>query len=312
MCFRFRSIAVSIDNKVDAVLATYGDFINKCINVLGSVLVYVVYIITIFLTFTSFAIIIPYEQVYKSPLLLGLLVFVGIYFLVNILFHYGKARTLKPIGNLNNRQGDRWCERCKLFRNERTHHCSVCRRCILGMDHHCIWINQCVGSHNHRHFFLFISYLTGATFTIVLCGFNTLYDHMYVGISPSNFCSSQLAMAPLQSLICKRGDFARNAVIFCYFISCLLFVLVGLLTIWNCFLISCGFTYIEYIKQFDDPSKKSSMRINLNKGFLNNWKSFLGLRRNRTVLRHILLPCSHPPIVHDSDLKLENEHFDIV
>uniref|UniRef100_A0A0K0D7S5 Palmitoyltransferase n=1 Tax=Angiostrongylus cantonensis TaxID=6313 RepID=A0A0K0D7S5_ANGCA len=115
---------------------------------------------------------------YKSPMLLGVLTCLGIYFLVNILFHYGKARTLQPVRNPG-RKGDRWCDMCNFFKNERAHHCSICKRCIMGMDHHCIWINQCVGSHNHRHFFLFILYLTGATFTIILAGLNTLYDHMY-------------------------------------------------------------------------------------------------------------------------------------
>lgn len=62
---------------------------------------------------------------------------------------------------------------------------SFCR-CIVGMDHHCIWINQCVGAHNHRHFFLFIVYLTGATLTIILAGFNTLYDHVYMVSLDSN------------------------------------------------------------------------------------------------------------------------------
>lgn len=52
-------------------------------------------------------------------------------------------------------------------------------RCVLGMDHHCIWINQCVGAHNHRHFFLFIAYLTFASFLIVVAGHNTAYDHIF-------------------------------------------------------------------------------------------------------------------------------------
>ncbi|VDM54521.1 unnamed protein product [Angiostrongylus costaricensis] len=201
---------------------------------------------------------------------------------------------------------------CNFFKNERTHHCSICKRCIMGMDHHCIWINQCVGSHNHRHFFLFILYLTGATFTIMLAGLNTLYDHMYAGASTSNFCSTQLTLAPLQPFICSHEGFARNAVVFCYLLSVLLFLLVGFLTIWNCFLISCGSTYIDYIKRVDYSRVRTFSGIGLNKGVLNNWKSFLGLRRNRTFFRHILLPCSHPPIIYDSDGHSELEHLDIV
>lgn len=33
----------------------------------------------------------------------------------------------------------RLCRRCKAFKPERAHHCSVCGRCIIKMDHHCPW-----------------------------------------------------------------------------------------------------------------------------------------------------------------------------
>lgn len=52
----------------------------------------------------------------------------------------------------------RLCRRCKAFKPQRAHHCSVCNRCINRMDHHCPWVNNCVGIGNHKYFLLFIFY----------------------------------------------------------------------------------------------------------------------------------------------------------
>ncbi|KAG0362125.1 hypothetical protein BG005_006620 [Podila minutissima] len=51
------------------------------------------------------------------------------------------------------------CKRCNLPKPERTHHCSVCKRCVLKYDHHCPWIHNCVGHFNHRYFVMFMTYL---------------------------------------------------------------------------------------------------------------------------------------------------------
>ncbi|KAM0746074.1 zf-DHHC-domain-containing protein [Meredithblackwellia eburnea MCA 4105] len=82
---------------------------------------------------------------------------------------------------LRKHQHERVCRKCPLLANglppekpERTHHCSVCRTCILKYDHHCPWISSCVGLHNERYFLLFLVYFTLACTTVVVQGWEAL------------------------------------------------------------------------------------------------------------------------------------------
>ncbi|GAA5884656.1 hypothetical protein JCM6882_005336 [Rhodosporidiobolus microsporus] len=82
----------------------------------------------------------------------------------------------------------RWCRKCpptpaggRPPKPERTHHCSVCRTCILKFDHHCPWIKGCVGLHNERYFLLFLWYFSTACFFAAFWGFVPTMRSMGLG-----------------------------------------------------------------------------------------------------------------------------------
>jgi len=68
----------------------------------------------------------------------------------------------------------RYCNKCQLYKPDRTHHCRVCGRCNLKMDHHCPWINNCVGFKNYKFFLLFITYALASAMFVFIVTLTTL------------------------------------------------------------------------------------------------------------------------------------------
>ncbi|XP_023162790.1 palmitoyltransferase ZDHHC15B isoform X2 [Drosophila hydei] len=82
------------------------------------------------------------------------------------------ARSL-PVTNRTINGSVRFCEKCKIIKPDRSHHCSVCSCCVLKMDHHCPWVNNCVNFSNYKFFVLFLGY------ALVYClyvAFTTIHD----------------------------------------------------------------------------------------------------------------------------------------
>eukprot|EP00116_Pleurobrachia_bachei_P000176 sb/3460438/ len=61
------------------------------------------------------------------------------------------------------------CLECKCMKAETTHHCSICKKCVLYMDHHCPFVMGCVGQHNFHFFYSFMMYFyTGMCYAIYM------------------------------------------------------------------------------------------------------------------------------------------------
>ncbi|CAD8203311.1 unnamed protein product [Paramecium pentaurelia] len=73
----------------------------------------------------------------------------------------------------------KYCDKCCLPKPQRTHHCSICNKCVLKMDHHCPWIGQCVGYQNHRFFILFITHLMIGTFFVSILNLNIVMSNQF-------------------------------------------------------------------------------------------------------------------------------------
>lgn len=63
---------------------------------------------------------------------------------------------------------ERMCKKCNFVKPGRTHHCSVCKSCVMKMDHHCPWLANCVGYKNYRYFVCFLIWVTITTSYVAL------------------------------------------------------------------------------------------------------------------------------------------------
>lgn len=56
-----------------------------------------------------------------------------------------------------------FCEKCRIFKPDRTHHCKELGRCVRKMDHYCPWAGGIIAETTHKFFMQFVFY--GALYT---------------------------------------------------------------------------------------------------------------------------------------------------
>lgn len=175
-----------------------------------------------------------------------------------------------------------FCKQCNAPKPPRSHHCHVCKKCVLNMDHHCPWMNNCVGYFNYRYFFLFLLWLE---LTCVYGFFLTV---------PA-FLSTVRARGPHRATRVAFALDPQSLVPLVFVLSCSVGLAVGILFFWHIYLVSTGQSTIEFYgnqsKRFRATKRGEVWRNPFNIGLRKNWKQIFGDRPWYLAV----LPSARPP-----------------
>jgi len=127
----------------------------------------------------------------------------------------------------------KWCDRLK---PDRSHHCRVCKSCVLRMDHHCPLIANCVGQKNHKWFFLFVLYSLAACWFVQITMFESVAKA--IGFGPVHV---------------ETGHRKRYALLFAATLAGLVSFLLTMFAGLHCYLIATGTTTIEHCEKHTGP-----------------------------------------------------------
>ncbi|KAJ2954740.1 hypothetical protein O0L34_g3043 [Tuta absoluta] len=162
-----------------------------------------------------------------------------------------------PIVTRTNSGSVRYCNRCVVIKPDRSHHCSICARCVLKMDHHCPWVNNCVCYFNYKFFILFLGYaLLYCIFIMVTCMpyFIKFWKNEFGNVA----------------------TLGRYHIVFAFFVSLMFGISLGSLFGYHCYLVLNNRTTLEAFRapMFRNGSDKNGFSI----GFFKNFKEVFGNR----------------------------------
>ncbi|XP_005994914.1 palmitoyltransferase ZDHHC16 isoform X1 [Latimeria chalumnae] len=229
--------------------------------------------------------------------------------LLMIVFHYYKAARTSP-GYPPQTKTDipsvSICRKCIAPKPARTHHCSICNRCILKMDHHCPWLNNCVGHYNHRYFFSFCLFMT---LGCIYCSVSSreMFREAYSAIEKmKGYAKEKLHMAINETYYQTppppytfREKMFHKCIVYLFVLCSSVTLALGALALWHGLLITRGETSIErHINKKEKQRLQKKGRIYRNPynyGRLDNWRVFFGVETRRHWITRVLLPSSHLP-----------------
>ncbi|KAI5641367.1 DHHC palmitoyltransferase domain-containing protein [Phthorimaea operculella] len=319
---------------IDFLLGPVFWFVDNFAHCLGKVFVVCVTVLTTAVVLIAYWVGIPYWWE-LSPKTTVFLVIFGNWLLLNIIFHYYKGVVTTPGYPPHGAviaEAASICKKCISPKPPRTHHCSVCDRCILGMDHHCPWLNNCVGYFNARHFYLYMVYMVAGVSFLITAGCDIGYQVLWVndtgGIIPNNDpdlighpvrLNQTGALVPVidvaeyddensprehvlpippitEAQRITAHPWKRKAVAFMAITCIAVLIALGTLVIMHGKQISRGETSVEaHINATLRKKQPGKFKNPYDFGRKKNWKLFLGLTQGRTFVRHVLLPSGHKP-----------------
>ncbi|KAK2585866.1 hypothetical protein KPH14_010460 [Odynerus spinipes] len=257
----------------------------------------------------------------KSPVTTVFLLLIGNWLLVNVCFHYymgvNVAAGYPPQGGLIP-EAVSICKKCIKPKPPRTHHCSICNKCVLKMDHHCPWLNNCVGYYNHRHFFQYMAFTVLGILFIMIFGIEIAYQEFFpaqeaeldghpvrinnseiipVAESLDHLSKEEIAEIAKQAAENKEKEWRRRLIFFAALICVATFTALGALTWWHAGLITRGETSIEARINSTETKKYKALGKSYqnpyNFGPRKNWKLFLGIVDRSWW--YVLFPSTHGP-----------------
>uniref|UniRef100_A0A0M3IJR9 Palmitoyltransferase n=2 Tax=Ascaris TaxID=6251 RepID=A0A0M3IJR9_ASCLU len=131
-----------------------------------------------------------------------------------------------PVANRAFDGSVRYCHKCNCVKPDRSHHCSVCGKCVLKFDHHCPWVNTCVNYCNYKFFVLFLGY------GLALCLFGFFTDMQYF-------------IAFWKNELKQSEGFGRFHILFLFFVSGMFAVSLSCLFFYHLYLTSRNQSTIE-------------------------------------------------------------------
>ena len=171
------------------------------------------------------------------------------------------------------------CLSCQHQRPPRSHHCPLCKACILKRDHHCFFSGVCIAANNQRFFLAFLFW----TVPLTIIGVVHILPHAYYTVLPEHDANLYHLLIPPYTLILAIFGYSSYAIPLYSAILCsLIFFLIFGITHFS------GWVY-KLVSNRTGFEQENGIKLTDTRPVNERLKAALG---NRWWIG-ILIPCNH-------------------